>query len=105
MQKIWLKNYPAGVHDQIDLHVYPSLVEMLEQSCQRFAERPAFSNLGAQLNYRELERQSRYFAAFLQHHWELKKGEQLAIILPNLLQYPIVFFGALRAGRTCSSIE
>ncbi|MGB6976210.1 MAG: AMP-binding protein [Gammaproteobacteria bacterium] len=98
MEKIWLKNYPKGVQDKIDVHAYDSLVAMLEQSCQRFAERPAFSNLGTELNYRALEVQSRYFATFLQQGWGLKKGERLAIILPNLLQYPVAFFGTLRAG-------
>jgi long-chain acyl-CoA synthetase len=98
MQKIWLKSYPPYVRDEIDVHAYPSLVAMLEQSCQRYADYPAFHNLGKQLNYRDIEQQSRYFATFLQQVWGLKKGDRLAIVLPNLLQYPVAFFGALRAG-------
>jgi long-chain acyl-CoA synthetase len=98
MQKIWLKSYPPDVRDEINVHLYSSLVDMLEQSCQRFLKRPAFSNLGAALTYQDLEVKSRHFAAFLQQEWGLKKGDRLAIILPNLLQYPVAFFGALRAG-------
>ena len=81
----------------LDLAAHPSIVSLLESSCQRFAGRPAFHNLGSTLTYRGLERLSRHFAAYLQS-LGLIKGDRIALMMPNLLQYPIALFGALRAG-------
>jgi len=100
MDKPWLRSYPQGVPADADVTAFPSLVHMFERSFERFADRPAFSNFGVALDYRELERRSRAFAGYLQNDLGLAKGERIAIMMPNLLQYPIALFGALRAGLT-----
>ncbi|MGE8321479.1 MAG: long-chain-fatty-acid--CoA ligase FadD2 [Pseudomonas sp.] len=94
----WNDKRPAGVPSTIDINAYTSVVEVFERSCKRFADRPAFSNLGVTLTYAELERHSAAFAAWLQQHTDLKPGERIAVQMPNVLQYPIAVFGALRAG-------
>lgn len=83
---------------EINPDEYQSLVEIFEQSCKKYSDRPAFYNLGTTLTYSQIEEYSRYFAAYLQHVLKLKTGDRLAIMLPNILQYPIAMFGALRAG-------
>jgi long-chain acyl-CoA synthetase len=100
MEKVWLKYYPEGVPAEIDLREYHSIADMLARSCAQFAALPAFESMGAVLSYRELDRQSSTFATFLQSELRLRKGDRMAIMLPNLLQYPVVLFGALRAGLT-----
>ncbi|WP_236207987.1 long-chain-fatty-acid--CoA ligase FadD2 [Pseudomonas tohonis] len=94
----WSDKRPAGVPDQIDLTAYRSVIEVFERSCKKFADRPAFSNLGVTLTYAELDRLSGAFAAYLQKHTDLKPGDRIAVQMPNVLQYPIAVFGALRAG-------
>jgi long-chain acyl-CoA synthetase len=98
VEKVWLKSYAPGVPAEINADAYRSIVEILEISCKEHQNRPAFYNLGKTLSYRELEEDTRKFAAFLQQELKLKKGDRLAIMLPNSLQYPIAMFGALRAG-------
>ncbi len=100
IEKVWLNQYPEGIAPEIDVHAYASLQEVFERSCERFAGRPAYANMGVSMTYQELEHASRAFGAFLQHKLGMKKGERLAIMLPNLLQYPVALFGALRAGLT-----
>ncbi|NWC81078.1 long-chain-fatty-acid--CoA ligase [Pseudomonas putida] len=94
----WNDKRPAGVPSTIDIHAYTSVVEVFERSCKRFADRPAFSNLGKTLTYGELDRLSAAFAAWLQQHTDLVPGDRIAVQMPNVLQYPIAVFGALRAG-------
>ncbi|PTV51476.1 long-chain-fatty-acid--CoA ligase FadD2 [Pseudomonas putida] len=94
----WNDKRPAGVPSTIDINAYTSVVEVFERSCKRFADRPAFSNLGVTLSYAELERHSAAFAAWLQQHTDLKPGERIAVQMPNVLQYPIAVFGVMRAG-------
>lgn len=94
----WNDKRPAGVISEVDVHAYTSVVEVFERSCRKFADRPAFSNMGVTLTYAELDRHSAAFAAWLQQHTELKPGDRIAVQMPNLLQYPIAVFGALRAG-------
>ena len=94
----WNDKRPAGVPSTIDINAYTSVVEVFERSCKRFADRPAFSNLGVTLTYAELERHSAAFAAWLQQHTDLKPGDRIAVQMPNVLQYPIAVFGAMRAG-------
>ncbi|HEX8596626.1 MAG TPA: long-chain-fatty-acid--CoA ligase FadD2 [Pseudomonas sp.] len=94
----WNDKRPAGVLPEVDLLAYKSVIEVFERSCRKFADRPAFSNMGVTLTYAELDRHSAAFAAFLQQHTELKPGDRIAVQMPNLLQYPIAVFGALRAG-------
>lgn len=94
----WNDKRPAGVASDIDMSAYRSVVEVFERSCKRFADRPAFSNLGVTLSYGELERLSAAFAGYLQQHTDLRPGDRIAVQMPNVLQYPIAVFGALRAG-------
>ncbi|MEZ5465214.1 MAG: AMP-binding protein [Lysobacteraceae bacterium] len=96
----WLANYPAGVPAEIDLEEFRSIVSVLESSCQRFRDRPAFENLGRTLSYAEIDELSARFGAYLIHELKMKRGDRIAIMMPNLLQYPIAIFGALRAGLT-----
>jgi long-chain acyl-CoA synthetase len=97
--KPWLSSYPAGIQAEIDLTEFRSVVDVFEQSCERFRDRPAFSCFGTTLSYAELERLSRSFAATLQKQG-LKPGDRVAVMMPNLLQYPVALFGILRAGLT-----
>jgi len=105
MDKIWLRSYPAGVPPEIDPRAHSSLVELLESSCERFRDRVAFSSMGARMSYGELDRLSRDFAAFLQHDASVARGERVAIMLPNLLQYPVALFGVLRAGAVAVNVN
>lgn len=98
MDKVWLQQYPQGIPAEAEYRAYRSLKEILADACARFADRPAYGNLGVTITYRELDQLSRDFGAYLQKVAGLKKGERLAIMLPNLLQYPIALFGAQRAG-------
>src|SRR5690242_11096518 len=100
MEKIWLKSYPLGVPPEIDPNVISSVREMAERSFAAFPDRRAFTQMGGTLTYRELEQRTRAFAAWLQKRAGLKRGDRLAIMLPNVLQYPIAMIGALRAGLT-----
>ena len=99
-QRPWLSSYPRGVPASIDVNAYRSIAHLLESACERFNHRPAFSNMGKVLTYREVDRQSRAFASYLLNVLKLNKGDRVAIMLPNVLQYPIALLGALRAGMT-----
>ncbi len=105
MEPIWLKFYPAGVPAEIDTFRFASLKHMLEQSCGRYAKRPAFTNMGVALTYGELDRLSRNFATYLQQVLGLRRGDRVATMLPNLLQYPVALFGALRAGMVVVNVN
>ncbi|MGE4407154.1 long-chain-fatty-acid--CoA ligase FadD1 [Pseudomonas sp.] len=94
----WKDKYPVGVASEIDPDEYQNIQAVLKQSCERFADKPAFSNLGKTLTYGELYKLSGDFAAYLQHNTDLQPGDRIAVQLPNLIQYPIVVFGAMRAG-------
>jgi long-chain acyl-CoA synthetase len=105
VDRIWLKNYPAGMPAEIDADQFGSVADLLENLFTRFAGKPAFHNLGCTLSYGELERLSRDFAAFLQALPGMGKGERVAIMSPNLLQYPVALFGILRAGMTVVNVN
>ncbi|WP_372875686.1 long-chain-fatty-acid--CoA ligase FadD2 [Pseudomonas sp.] len=94
----WSDKRPAGVPNDIDLGAYKSVIEVFERSCKKFADRPAFSNMGVTLTYAELDRLSGAFASYLQKHTDLQPGERIAVQMPNVLQYPVAVFGAMRAG-------
>jgi long-chain acyl-CoA synthetase len=98
VEKVWLKRYPPNVPADINPDQYASLVEVFERSCQTFGPCLAFANMGYGMTYAELDQKSRAFAAWLQQDLGLAKGERVAIMLPNLLQYPVALFGVLRAG-------
>lgn len=93
----WFKNYPAGIPNEVKLYEYNSVTEIFEESCKTFGDRIAFENMGATLTFRQVDELSKNFAAYLQS-LGLQKGERIAIQMPNLLQFPIAFIGALRAG-------
>lgn len=103
MDRVWLKRYPAGVPAQIDPDHYSSLLDIFEQSIAKFADKVAFVNMGKSITYRQLDQQSQAFSAYLQHELGLKKGDAVAIMMPNLLQYPVALMGVLRAG--CSVVN
>ena len=100
MDKIWLSSYPPGIPHEIDARAYPSLAAMIEFALARYRDRPAFESLGATLTYGEVDRASRDLAAYLQQRCGLAKGDRLAIMMPNVLQYPVAVFAAFRAGLT-----
>jgi len=97
MEKIWLKNYPEAVPHEINLNEYSSIIDIFEKSCHKFRDRASFTCMGSELTFEDLNFLSADFAAFLQHKG-LKKGDRIAIQLANVLQYPVVLFGAIRAG-------
>jgi len=94
----WKDKYPVGVASEINPNEYQNIQAVLKQSCERFADKPAFSSLGKNLTYGELYKLSGEFAAYLQQNTDLQPGDRIAVQLPNLIQYPIVVFGAMRAG-------
>lgn len=105
MERIWLSHYPTGVAPDVDLEESRSLADVLRTSCRRFADLPAYSSMGALITYTELDRESRAFAAWLQKSLGLCKGDRMAIMMPNLLQYPVAMFGALRAGLVVVNVN
>ena len=98
LENFWKDKYPEGVSSEINPDSYPNVLAVLKDSCQRFANKPAFTNLGKTLTYGELYTLSGQFAAYLQQHSGLQPGDRIAIQMPNVLQYPIAVFGAMRAG-------
>jgi long-chain acyl-CoA synthetase len=103
--KFWLRDYPPGVPAEIDPDAIRSLKQMFENACRDYAARPAFSNMGRTLTYAQIDEQSRRFAAWLQKEAGLKKGDRVALMMPNILQYPIAIIGTLRAGMTVVNIN
>jgi long-chain acyl-CoA synthetase len=98
MEKIWLKSYPPGVPAEIDPSIYSSLVDVAEKSFKKYADLVAYVQMGTGLTYAQLDSMTRDFAAWLQNECGLQRGERVAIMLPNVLQYPVAMFGVLRAG-------
>ena len=105
MDKVWLKQYPKGVPEEIPATKDETLVDLILGSCREFADKPAFTNMGATLTYRELDERSAHFAAYLQHELGFAKGDRVAIMMPNLLQYPIALIGILRAGMVAVNVN
>ncbi|MFT6466817.1 AMP-binding protein, partial [Halopseudomonas sp.] len=98
LENFWKDKYPADIPFEINADQYPNILAVLKESCQRFADKPAFTNLGKTLTYGEMYKLSGDFAAYLQKHSGLQPGDRVAIQMPNVLQYPIAVFGARRAG-------
>lgn len=96
-QRPWLKNYPKGIPANIDPDAYPTLVAMFEETFKKYAKRPAFSCMGKTLSYEQVDKLSKNFGAYL-HSRGLEAGDRIALMMPNLIQYPVALFGALRAG-------
>jgi long-chain acyl-CoA synthetase len=105
VKKVWLKRYPEKVPAEIDFGTYRSLNDIFEQAVQNYADKPAYVNMGCTLTYNEIEEKSRAFAAYLQNTLKLSKGDRVALMMPNLLQYPIALFGVLRAGMVVVNVN
>ena len=105
LERPWLDQYPSGVPATIDVDEYPSIVSVLDRAMADYRDKPAFSNLGRVLSYADIDRLSRQFAAYLLGELKLKKGDRVAIMMPNCLQYPIAIFGVLRAGLTVVNVN
>ncbi len=105
VDKLWLKSYPAGMPAEINADYYASIPDMLARAVTKFADRPAFHNLGCTMSYAELDRLSRDFAAYLQGLPGMVKGDRVAVMAPNILQYPVAVFGILRAGMTVVNVN
>ncbi|MCL1068808.1 long-chain-fatty-acid--CoA ligase FadD [Shewanella olleyana] len=105
MDQPWINNLPEHVPAEINFKQFSSLVDMFESAVSKYADQPAFINMGATLTYRKLEERSRAFAAYLQNELKLEKGDRVALMMPNLLQYPIALFGVLRAGMVVVNVN
>ncbi len=105
LNKVWLKRYPPDVPAEINADRYPSLVDLFEHATQQYADQVAFINMGQPMTYRQLEQQSRAFAAWLQQGLGLQQGDRVALMMPNLLQYPVALFGVLRAGMVVVNVN
>lgn len=105
MEKVWLDSYPSGVPRELQIDPRETLLDLLESSMADWADRPAFNNLGATLSFADIDRLSRQFAAYLQQDLGLQPGARIAIMLPNLLQYPVALFGCLRAGMVAVNVN
>jgi long-chain acyl-CoA synthetase len=100
IERPWLSSYTANTPHEIDINEFPSIISVLDGAIKDYADRPAFSNFGKQLTYGDIDRLSAQFANYLIHELKLKKGDRVALMMPNVLQYPIAIFGVLRAGLT-----
>ena len=98
MQKPWLKSYPAGVKEEIDLSEYSSVANIFDTSVEKFADLPAYTNFGKTITYREVDIYTSQLGAYLKNELGLEKGDRVAVMMPNLLQNPIAIFAILRAG-------
>ena len=105
MDQPWINHLPEDVPAEINVEQYSSLVDMFETAVDKYEDQPAFINMGATLTYRKLEERSRAFAAYLQNELKLEKGDRVALMMPNLLQYPIALFGVLRAGMVVVNVN
>lgn len=105
MDKRWLKNYQPGVPVDIEPNKYASINEMFEEACKLYKDHPAFTNMGTVLTYKDIEQKSRYFASYLLTTLKLKKGDSVALMMPNILQYPVALMGVLRAGLTVVNVN
>src|SRR3989442_2403216 len=104
VEKIWLRSYPGGIPAEIDVNEYASVREVFEESCGKYATRPAFTCMGKTLTFAELDTLSAAFGAYLQGAG-CKKGTRVALMMPNILQYPVCLFGTLRAGCTVVNVN
>ena len=105
MDPIWLASYPPGVPAELDIDPDETLLDILDTAVTAWPDRPAFTNMGHTLSFAEIDELSMQFAAFLQHELGLQQGDRLAIMLPNLLQYPVALFGCLRAGVVAVNVN
>ncbi len=104
MERIWLKHYPAGVPADIDPNKYQSIRDLFEESVASFGSRPAYYCMGKEITFADVERMSKAFGAWLQAQG-LQKGDRVALMMPNVLQYPVALFGVLRAGMVVVNVN
>jgi long-chain acyl-CoA synthetase len=100
MEKVWLKSYPPGIPEEVDLDAYASVTDVFEQAIKRFGKSPCFSNLGTTVTYDEMDRYTDQLASYLQNLPGMTRGDRVAVMMPNVLQNPIAIFAILRAGLT-----
>ncbi|MFH2218215.1 MAG: AMP-binding protein [Pseudomonadota bacterium] len=105
MEKIWEKSYPDGVPLEIEQYAHNSIPDILESAFNTFSDLPAYHNMGKTISFKELDVESRKFAGYLQNELKLEKGSRIALMMPNILQYPIVLFGILRAGLVAVNVN
>ena len=105
MDKVWLKSYDQGIPEEIDPNEYSSIADLLNKSFDKYADRDSYSCMGTTLTYRELKTASLKFASYLQNDLGLKKGSRVALMMPNILQYPIALFGILQAGMVAVNVN
>ncbi len=105
MTKIWHKSYDAGVPTEINTNQYNSLVDVIETSLKKFRDRPSYHCMGTTISYGELDNLSLKFASYLQNELKLEKGDRVALMMPNILQYPVALYGILRAGLTVVNVN
>lgn len=105
MEKVWFQNYPEGSPTTLDTSKYDSILDILDKAIREHPDGPAYINMGQVLTFRKLEERSRAFAAYLQNELKLKRGDRVALMMPNLLQYPIALFGILRAGLVVVNVN
>ena len=101
----WLKSYPNGVPHEIDINEYSSINDILHQAFDKYKERPSFTCMGKEFTYGEIDSLSQKFASYLQNELKLSKGDRVALMMPNILQYPIALFGVLRAGMVAVNVN
>ena len=100
LDRPWLLSYPKNIPATIDVDEFASIVAVLKNACDKYSDNPAFANFGKTISYADVDRLSTQFANYLVHDLKLKKGDRVALMMPNILQYPIAIFGVLRAGLT-----
>ena len=105
MDRPWLAQYPAGVPAEIDIGKFASLKDLFAVTCARLADLPAYNSMGTVMTFRQLDAASRNLAAWLQKEARLHRGDRVALMLPNLLQYPVALFGVLRAGMVVVNVN
>ncbi|MBR7059166.1 MAG: AMP-binding protein [Neisseriaceae bacterium] len=105
MKKIWINNYEQGVATDANVAQYSSIPDVFLHSVERFSSRVAYRNFGTSLTFYQTGLLTKYFASFLQNHLQVKRGERIAIMMPNVLQYPVAIFGALRAGMVVVNVN
>lgn len=105
MEKIWLKSYQEGVRAEVDVRAYSSIIDVLHTSVKKFGPQPSFSNMGTTLTYTQTATLVNQFTSYLQNVLKLQKGERVAIMMPNVLQYPVAVFGVLQAGGVVVNVN
>ncbi|PIT22901.1 long-chain-fatty-acid--CoA ligase [Snodgrassella communis] len=105
MEKIWLQSYQEGVRAEVDVRAYSSIIDVLHTSVKKFGPQPSFSNMGTTLTYTQTATYVNQFTSYLQNVLKLQKGERVAIMMPNVLQYPITVFGVLQAGGVVVNVN